>query len=65
MDEIEEGSVVRLKSGGPLMTVVFLTAGSYAGEDAPKDKAYCQWFPDKAAKPSSDTFPLKSLQLVD
>lgn len=65
MDEITEGSIVALKSGGPRMTVIHLTAGAYAAEGAPKDKAYCQWFPDKSVKPAGDTFPLKALDLID
>lgn len=65
MSEIKEGDTVRLKSGGPLMTVIYLTAGSYAPEDAPKNKAYCQWFPDHSKKPESDTFPLIALTYAD
>ena len=63
MNEIQEGSVVVLKSGGPTMTVISLTAGSYSADDAPKDKAYCQWFDGRGGKPQSDTFPLVALEL--
>lgn len=65
MSEILEGSTVRLKSGSPLMTVVYLTAGSYAPEGAPKDKAHCQWFPQGGTKPEAETFPLAALVLDD
>ena len=65
MDEIKEGSTVRLKSGGPLMTVMFLTAGFYASEGATKDKAHCQWFDKAGGKPHSETFPLTALALVE
>ncbi|WP_342249358.1 YodC family protein [Sphingomonas sp. OTU376] len=63
MDEIKEGSVVRLKSGGPAMTVIFLTAGAYSSENDPKNKAHCQWFAESGGKPLSETFPLTSLLL--
>ena len=64
MDEITEGSIVQLKSGGPQMTVIFLTAGAYAAEDAPKDKAHCSWFTKDGTKPLSETFPLIALTLA-
>jgi uncharacterized protein YodC (DUF2158 family) len=37
-DEITEGSVVRLKSGGPTMTVTKMLSGG---------QAHCKWFDDK------------------
>lgn len=64
-NEITEGSVVKLKSGGPDMTVIFLTAGSYASDNAPKDKAHCQWFDKSGGKPYSDTFPLSALTFIE
>lgn len=65
MDDIKEGDTVRLKSGGPTMTVISLTAGSYAGPTDPKNKAYCKWFSEGEKKPESDTFPLTALVYVD
>jgi uncharacterized protein YodC (DUF2158 family) len=65
VSDIKEGDTVRLKSGGPIMTVMFLTAGAYAKETDPKDKANCKWFPDNAKKPESETFPLSALEYVD
>lgn len=65
MSDIKEGDTVRLKSGSPIMTVIYLTAGAYARDDDPKDKAHCKWFPDGAKKPESETFPLIALQYVD
>lgn len=65
MSEIKAGSTVRLKSGGPLMTVTYLTAGSYAADDAVPDKAHCQWFGSAGGKPDSETFPLVALVCLD
>lgn len=47
------------------MTVMYLTAGAYADENAPKDKAHCSRFPEKATQASSETFPLTALVLDD
>jgi uncharacterized protein YodC (DUF2158 family) len=59
--EIKAGSVVQLKSGGPLMTV-----------DAVEDeygvvKAWCDWFvQDKAPwKQERGAYPLSSLKLIE
>jgi uncharacterized protein YodC (DUF2158 family) len=53
-DEIKEGSIVRLASGGPTMTVMkFLNSGD----------AHCQWFGDKKTL-QMGTFPLGSLVAV-
>lgn len=65
MSEITEGSTVSLKSGGPMMTVKYLTAGPYADEQSPKDKAHCIWFSPKGEKPHEDTFPLTALVLEE
>jgi len=52
-DQIEVGSVVQLKSGGPRMTVT-----SFLG-----DRVVCSWF-DSGGKHGSDSFPLSALKLV-
>ena len=51
---INAGSVVRLKSGGPTMTVRFIR----------DDNAICTWFDDK--KETKDaSFPIVSLSVVE
>ncbi|MGA8028046.1 MAG: DUF2158 domain-containing protein [Bryobacteraceae bacterium] len=56
---LKEGTVVRLKSGGPDMTVV--------GEEhifaKGTGKVRCQWFEEK--KMMQGTFPEQSLKLVE
>jgi uncharacterized protein YodC (DUF2158 family) len=56
---LEEGTVVRLKSGGPDMTVV--------GEEhifgKGTGKVRCQWFEEK--KMMQGTFPEPSLKIVE
>jgi uncharacterized protein YodC (DUF2158 family) len=53
------GAIVRLKSGGPKMTVA--SYGQY-GHDEEK-KYLCKWFDDKH-KPFQDTFGESELELV-
>ena len=56
MNEIKAGDTVRLKSGGPLMTVSRLfdsTEGMI--------KAHCDWF--EGNKHMSGSFPINSLKL--
>ncbi|MCK1681759.1 DUF2158 domain-containing protein [Bradyrhizobium sp. 147] len=59
--EIKAGSVVQLKSGGPLMTV------QQVADHWGTLTAWCDWFvQDKAPwKKEHDTFPVTSLKLVD
>ena len=48
MTNLNIGDTVRLKSGGPLMTVRALRAASLAcPPGAPQDHVDCQWFDDK------------------
>lgn len=54
--EFAVGDIVRLKSGGPVMTVQSLP-------DLPGRQYRCQWFAGK--KLESGTFPPDSLELVD
>jgi uncharacterized protein YodC (DUF2158 family) len=56
-DEIKVGSLVKLKSGGPTMTV------DKIGTHADVQKAWVSWFDDKNA-PQSGVFPLTSLIAV-
>lgn len=53
--EIKAGSIVRLKSGSPSMTVAYL------GEVNGRASAWCDWF-DKTKK-ENGTFPVTSLEL--
>jgi uncharacterized protein YodC (DUF2158 family) len=53
-DKIEAGSTVRLKSGGPLMTVDSING----------DEAWCEWFDDKK-QPQARSFKLHVLALDD
>lgn len=54
MSEIKKGETVRLKSGGPLMTVE--SVGSYARTGGPEEGALCVWFEkDKPKKEVFDT----------
>ena len=61
LEEINEGSVVQLKSGGPTMTV------RWVGDDYGTPSANCDWFiQDKAPwKKDNATFPLTSLKLLE
>jgi uncharacterized protein YodC (DUF2158 family) len=54
--KIQEGSVVRLKSGGPWMT---------AADDPEDDLVTCVWFPDHGHEPHSDDFGLATLETKD
>ncbi len=56
MESIEEGDVVKLKSGGPKMTV----QGSHQYD---KDSAVCAWFDGTEQK--SETFRKGSLVKVE
>lgn len=65
-DAIKVGDVVRLKSGGPNMTVSQVDhVGTFAGPGPLS--AWCDWFvADKAPwKKDKGTFPVTSLQKVE
>jgi len=53
--ELKIGDVVKLKSGGPKMTV------KYIEKDG---QIYCQWFAGEYDKVHYDSFPSGSLQLI-
>jgi uncharacterized protein YodC (DUF2158 family) len=55
-EELRVGDIVRLKSGGPEMTI------EYIGKFVVKDGAKCVWFDGK--KRYEDIFPLPTLSLV-
>jgi uncharacterized protein YodC (DUF2158 family) len=57
MNEIKAGDVVRLKSGGPQMTVA--KTGVPAGREG--QHAWCDWFEGK--KVMNGVFPVTSLQV--
>ncbi|HEV3110067.1 MAG TPA: DUF2158 domain-containing protein [Candidatus Binataceae bacterium] len=52
-DGFQVGDVVKLKSGGPLMTI----------EEIDGDRAHCLWF--KGDKRETGTFPLATLTKAD
>lgn len=52
-NQIEPGSIVKLKSGGPPMTVAWVEEG----------EAYCEWF-DSKGEPRGQRYSLVVLQLV-
>lgn len=58
-DEIIEGDVVRLKSGGPSMVVMEISKGF---DDGPLE-AYCEWFDDKKNR-QTNGFRLTSVEKV-
>lgn len=58
-EEIAPGDVVRLKSGGPNMVVMEISAG-YG--DGPLE-AFCEWFDDKKI-PKTQGFRLTSIERV-
>jgi uncharacterized protein YodC (DUF2158 family) len=60
-NEIKEGSVVQLKSGGPPMTV------RWVSDELGTMSANCDWFiQDKAPwKKDNETFPISSLRLLE
>jgi uncharacterized protein YodC (DUF2158 family) len=62
-DQIKPGSVVKLRSGGPPMTVAWV---ELAGQQYTDNVAHCTWFvEDKAPwKMDERTFPLTSLTLI-
>jgi uncharacterized protein YodC (DUF2158 family) len=51
--EFKEGDVVRLKSGGPIMTVEKIGEGPYTKES----RVWCQWFDDKKQLQEKDFAP--------
>jgi uncharacterized protein YodC (DUF2158 family) len=53
MSQLKVGDVVRLKSGGPAMTI----------EQVHADKALCSWF--EGSKTHKQMFPLQALELDD
>jgi uncharacterized protein YodC (DUF2158 family) len=55
-DDLKVGDVVKLKSGGPVMTIQRLGAGIAADKS---QGAWCDWFVDN--KPQHGWFPLTSL----
>ena len=57
--EFKAGDVVKLKSGGPTMTVK--QVGKFGYDE--HESAECQWF--DGTKPMSETFPLTSLNKGD
>ena len=53
------GETLKLKSGGPRMTVTYVLDSSTG-----PPKVQCHWFPDGAAKASFEAFPETALYLI-
>jgi uncharacterized protein YodC (DUF2158 family) len=63
MANLNIGDLVRLKSGGPLMTVRELTTARLSSApDSPKDHVQCQWFDEKQIS-KIVRFPIAALEL--
>lgn len=62
MDEIKPGDVVKLKSGGPEMTVVGYGL-MMSGAPPDKENVQCFWFEGTAQK--SGHFPVLALKKVE
>ncbi len=60
MSDFKKGDTVRLKSGGPLMTVV--NTGDY-GPTGPEDGVACAWFDGKT--PMEEVFVGAALETDD
>lgn len=58
MADFVKGDTVRLKSGGPIMTIETIDAKSMGSSE--KDHAWCQWF--EKNKLETGVFPLTSLE---
>lgn len=62
MANLNIGDIVRLKSGGPLMTVRALTTASLGSPpDSPRDHVDCQWFDEKQNSKGA-RFPASALE---
>lgn len=59
MPDFKIGDVVRLKSGGPLMTV------TYVGEEEGELIAVCVWFRNRDSDREQDGFPPESLEKIE
>lgn len=67
MEQISIGSVVKLKSGGPQMTIMAYgtkieLGGIFSKNVEDKEHVKCQWF-DTTGILHEDTFPIASLKL--
>lgn len=59
---MEEGTVVKLKSGGPKMTISAFYWDAHEGK-YDKERVICFWF--KADEKQSDVFPTHTLEIID
>ena len=55
MDELKKGMKVKLKSGGPIMTVFKI-------ESSLNESVFCQWF--SGDKLERESFPPESLKII-
>lgn len=59
-DQFKKGDVVRLKSGGPAMTVTTVADAAYGGGQM----VWVTWFDDNN-KPANGNYPPEALELED
>lgn len=62
MSNLKAGDVVRMKSGGPKMTIVRIWE-QYGTVGADGPKAYCQWFTNNGLL-ESQSFAIDTLEVV-
>ena len=63
MTNLNVGDLVKLKSGGPLMTVRALTTARFSSpQDSPKDHVECQWF-DEEHNSKVIRFPIAAVEV--
>jgi uncharacterized protein YodC (DUF2158 family) len=55
--DFQIGDVVRLKSGGPKMTVTSVGPDGHG-----KLTVWCVWFPENSAKPEHGAFPAEAVE---
>ena len=60
--DFKVGTVVRLKSGSPDMTIVTFPTFNFRGEPD-NTKAKCSWFVN--GEPKYETFPVDALEIDD
>jgi uncharacterized protein YodC (DUF2158 family) len=58
-DEIKPRSIVKVRSGGPKMTVTKVAKDSLGTL-----RVWCTWF-DTANKPQEDSFPIEALEIYE
>ena len=65
MEELKVGDVVRLKSGGPQMTICAypVVESVWTIRKVRSDKAKCTWFKEDGITPIEKVYPIDCLEL--